>query len=228
MIDVQALDVQPLWLTLKLATITTVVLVIIGIPLARWLAFGRSRIRPVIETLCTLPLVLPPTVLGFYLLISFSPVSFTGRWLEDALGLRLVFTFSGLVIGSVLFSLPFMLQPLVSGFRQLPANLIDAARTLGKTETTILTRVILPNTRAGLLSGIVLAFAHTVGEFGVVLMLGGGVTGDTKVASIALYQRVEALDYAGAHSYALVLVSFAFAVLLLLRLIQSRHEARQC
>ncbi|AOY02013.1 molybdenum ABC transporter permease subunit [Jeongeupia sp. USM3] len=227
-IALQAADIQPFWLTLKLATITTLVLIALAIPLARWLAFGRSPLRPVVETLCNLPLVLPPTVLGFYLLVSFSPVSFTGRWLQDVLGLKLVFTFSGLVIGSVIFSLPFMLQPLVAAFRQLPSNLIDAARTLGKSESTILTRVILPNARAGLLSGTVLAFAHTVGEFGVVLMLGGGVSGDTQVASIALYRKVEALDYAGAHSYALVLVSFAFVVLLLLRLIQSRGEARPC
>nr|WP_314901058.1 molybdate ABC transporter permease subunit [uncultured Deefgea sp.] len=220
------LDPQPLLLTLKLATHTTLLLTIVGIPLSYWLAFGSSRIRYLAEVISSLPLVLPPTVLGFYLLLLFSPTSAVGAWLVSALDLRLVFSYPGLVIGSMVFSLPFMVLPLTSAFRQLPSNLLDAARTLGKSEINILARVILPNCRVGLIGALILTFAHTVGEFGVALMIGGNIPGHTQVASIALYHEVETLNYSAAHLYAAVLVGFSFVVLLALRLLSVRvtHE----
>lgn len=220
------LDPQPLLLTLKLATHTTLLLTLIGIPLAYWLAFGCSRIRYIVEVISSLPLVLPPTVLGFYLLLLFSPTSPVGGWLAQVWDIRLAFSYAGLVIGSMLFSLPFMLLPLTSAFRAVPPNLLDAARTLGKSEANILARVILPNCKIGLISALILTFAHTVGEFGVVLMIGGNIPGETQVASIALYHEVETLNYAAAHLYAAVLVGFSFVVLLALRLLSVRatHE----
>ena len=220
------LDPQPLLLTLKLATHTTLLLTLIGIPLAYFLAFGRSRIRYIIEVISSLPLVLPPTVLGFYLLLLFSPTSPVGAWLAQVWDIRLAFSYAGLVIGSMLFSLPFMLLPLTSAFRSIPPNLLDAARTLGKSEANILARVILPNCKMGLIGALILTFAHTVGEFGVVLMIGGNIPGETQVASIALYHEVETLNYTAAHLYAAILVGFSFVVLLALRLLSVRatHE----
>ncbi|WP_027468763.1 molybdate ABC transporter permease subunit [Deefgea rivuli] len=220
------LDPQPLLLTLKLATHTTLLLTIVGIPLAYFLAFGRSRIRYIVEVISSLPLVLPPTVLGFYLLLLFSPTSPVGGWLAQVWDIRLAFSYAGLVIGSMLFSLPFMLLPLTSAFRAVPPNLLDAARTLGKSEINILARVILPNCKIGLIGALILTFAHTVGEFGVVLMIGGNIPGQTQVASIALYHEVETLNYAAAHWYAAVLVGFSFLILLALRLlsVRAKHE----
>ncbi|MGL4994583.1 MAG: molybdate ABC transporter permease subunit [Deefgea sp.] len=220
------LDPQPLLLTLKLATHTTLLLTIVGIPLSYWLAFGSSRIRYIAEVISSLPLVLPPTVLGFYLLLLFSPSSLVGSWLSQVFDLRLVFSYAGLVIGSMVFSLPFMVLPLTSAFRSVPPNLLDAARTLGKSEVNILARVILPNCRVGLIGALILTFAHTVGEFGVALMIGGNIPGHTQVASIALYHEVETLNYSAAHLYAAVLVGFSFVVLLALRLLSVRvtHE----
>lgn len=215
-------DLQPLWLTFRLALLTTFILLCVGIPLAYWLAYTRSRIKPVLETLVSMPLVLPPSVLGFYLLLAFSPQQAFGHWLEQALGLKLVFSFSGLVIGSVIFSLPFMVHPLQSGLQNLPASFREASRTLGKSDLTTLFRVLLPNCRSALLSGIVLSFAHTVGEFGVVLMIGGNIPGVTKVASIAIYDEVESLNYAAAHFYAMILFAISFAILLLVYLNNKR------
>ncbi|MCU6435856.1 molybdate ABC transporter permease subunit [Undibacterium sp. Jales W-56] len=215
-------DLQPLWLTFRLAALTTLILLCIGIPLAYWLAFTRNRLKPVLETLVSMPLVLPPSVLGFYLLLAFSPQQAFGHWLEQYLGLRLVFSFSGLVIGSVIFSLPFMVHPLQSGLQHLPVSLLEASRTLGKSDLTTLFRVLLPNCRSALLSGIVLSFAHTVGEFGVVLMVGGNIPGVTKVASIAIYDEVESLHYAAAHFYAMILFVISFAILLLVYLNNKR------
>ena len=189
---------SPIILTLKLALITTAFLLIIGVPLAYWIAYGRSRIKPLVETLVTMPLVLPPTVLGFYILIAFSPNRPFGGFLNDYLGLRLVFSFEGLVVASIIFSLPFMVHPILAGFRQLPSTLMEASYVLGKSKLVTLFRIQLPNIRAALLTGIVLAFSHTIGEFGVVLMIGGNIPDQTKVASIAIYDEVEALNYATA------------------------------
>ena len=207
-------DWQPLLLTFYLASVTTVILLLIGIPLAYWIAYTRIRMKPVIETFVSMPLVLPPSVLGFYLLLAFSPQHAFGQWIAHWLHVKLVFSFTGLVIGSVIFSLPFMVHPLQSGFQNVPASLIEALRTLGKSDLVTLFRVLLPNMKSALLAGTVLSFAHTVGEFGVVLMIGGNIPGVTKVASIAIYDEVESLNYAAANFYAMVLFAVTFAILL--------------
>ncbi|WP_353481094.1 molybdate ABC transporter permease subunit [Haliscomenobacter sp.] len=204
-----------LLLTLRLAAITTFILLLLGIPVAYGLARSRSAWKPVFEALVSMPLVLPPTVIGFYLLLALSPNGSFGHWLQDTFEVRLVFTFSGLVLGSLIYSFPFMVQPLQSGFENLPAHLAEASYTLGKSSWTTLWWVLLPNIRPALLSGIVLAFAHTVGEFGVVLMIGGNIPGVTRVASIAIYDEVEALNFAEANRYALNLVLLAFVFLVL-------------
>lgn len=206
---------QTLLITFQLAAITTVFLLLIGIPLAYFLANTKSRLKPILETFISMPLVLPPTVLGFYLLISLSPESTLGAWLMETFNVRLVFSFAGLVLGSIIYSLPFMVHPIQSGFENLPSSYAEAAYTLGKSKMETLFKVLLPNIKSALLTGIVLSFAHTVGEFGVVLMLGGNIPGETKVASIAIYDEVEGLNYAAANQYALTLFLFSFVVLLM-------------
>jgi molybdate transport system permease protein len=207
-------DLQPLLLTFKLAGVVTVILVAIGVPLAYLLAFGRFRFKSAVEALVSMPLVLPPSVLGFYLLVAFSPRHVFGRFVETVFDTRLAFSFEGLVVASVVFSLPFMVHPVQSGFQSLPPSLTEAAYTLGKSRFVTLWRVLLPNIKPALLSGTVITFAHTIGEFGVVLMIGGSLPGRTKVASIAIYDEVEALNYHAAHFYAGVLFAISFAVLL--------------
>ncbi len=216
------MDWTPLFITLRLALVTTVILVVVSIPIAHWLAFTKSKLKPFIETLVSMPLVLPPTVLGFYLLVAFSPSSAFGGWLETTFGLRLIFSFQGLVVASLIYSLPFMVHPLQSGFTQIPGSIIDASYVLGKSKLVTLQKVLLPNIQPAILTGIVLTFAHTIGEFGVVLMIGGNIPGQTKVASIAIYDEVESLNYAGANSYSLVLFSLAFVILLSVYLINGR------
>lgn len=207
-------DWSPLVLTLKLASVTTAILLIIGIPLSYWLSYSKFRFKFIIEALVSMPLVLPPSVLGFYLLIVFSPQNFFGEFLDKTLGLQFVFSFEGLILSSVIFSLPFMVHPIVSGFSSVPNNLIEAAQTLGKSKFTILKKVLLPNIKPALLSGIVLSFAHTIGEFGVVLMIGGNIPGQTRVASIAIYDEVEALNYDTANKYAMILFVISFSILI--------------
>ncbi len=201
-------------LTFKLASITTVILLFIAIPLASFLVFSKMRFKSIIEAIVSMPLVLPPSVLGFYLLIAFTPSSAIGSFLGDH-GIHLAFSFNGLVVGSVLFSLPFMVHPIQSALSQVPPSIFEAAYTLGKSKLTTMLRVILPTIRHGVISGIVLAFAHTVGEFGVILMIGGNIPGETRVASIAIYDEVESLNYDVAHQYALTLFVVTFAILLL-------------
>jgi len=207
-------DLQPLFLTFELALVVTVILFVFGIPLAYWIAFSRNRFKYIVETLVSIPLVLPPTVIGFYLLIAFSPKNFLGHFLLFYFGIRVAFSFIGLVIGSVIFSLPFMVNPIKAGFQNFPTALMEASYVLGKSPWETLRRVILPNIRPSLLTGIVMAFAHTIGEFGVVLMIGGNIPGETRLASIAIYNEVEALNYDTAGLYALILVSISFIVLL--------------
>lgn len=224
-------DWQPLLLSAQLAAVTSSILLVLGIPIAYFLAYSRSRAKPVFEALVSMPLVLPPSVLGFYLLLAFSPQSFIGQSLLQYLDLRLVFSFAGIVVGSLIFSLPFMVQPLQAGFQALPISLVEAAQTLGLSPLQTLRRVLLPNIRTSLLTGVILSFAHTVGEFGVVLMIGGNIPGVSKVASIAIYDEVESLNYAGAHFYAGVLVVLSFVVLLLVYFIRQRFPekaARPC
>jgi molybdate transport system permease protein len=217
-----AIDWQPLWLTLELAALTTVLLLAVGIPLASWLAGPTFRLKPVAEAIISLPLVLPPSVLGFYLLLAFSPANGLGRWLESTFGLHLVFSFPGLVLGSMIYSLPFMVQPLQAGLEAVPASLREASYTLGHSRLTTLLRVQLPQIKPALLTGIVLSFAHTIGEFGLVLMIGGNIPGQTRVASIAIYNEVETLNYAAAHTYSLVLLLLSFSILLSVYLINKR------
>ena len=209
------IDWQPLWLSLRLALITTTILLLLAIPLAYWLAYSRQRWKIVAEAVISLPMVLPPTVLGFYLLLAFSPSQGFGRWLDHHFNIRLAFTFPGLVIASLFYSLPFTVNPIVAGFRSLPADLRNASRTLGKSDWSTLVRILLPNIRASLITGAVLSFAHTIGEFGVVMMIGGGIPGQTRVASVALYDEVQSMNNGAANRYALVLLAFSFIILLL-------------
>ncbi|MCI5080145.1 MAG: molybdate ABC transporter permease subunit [Saprospiraceae bacterium] len=203
----------PLWLSVKLSIITALLLLILGVPTAYFLARWQSKYKFLVEAVVSLPLVLPPSVLGFYLLMMFSPNAGMGLWLKEWLGIQLVFTFTGLVVGSIIYSFPFMVQPVQSAIEHLPKSLSEAARTMGKNESEILWRVILPNIRPALLSGLVLSFAHTMGEFGVVLMLGGNIPEVTRVASLAVYDEVEALNYSAAHFYALVLLVLSFGII---------------
>ena len=220
------IDWQPLILTFQLAFTTTLILLILSIPLAYWLAYSKSRLKPVIETLVSMPLVLPPTVLGFYLLVAFSPSNAFGNWLDQWLGLRLIFSFEGLVFASIIYSLPFMVHPIQSGLATLSSSLKEAAYVLGKSKTTTLIKVLLPNIKPSLLTGIVLAFAHTIGEFGVVLMIGGNIPGQTKVASIAIYDEVESLNYGVANAYSLILFALTFVILLVVYLVNGGYIKR--
>lgn len=220
------MDWQPLILTFKLALITTLVLLIISTPLAYWLAYTKSRIKPIVETLVSMPLILPPTVLGFYLLIAFSPANDFGSFLGNWFGIKLIFSFEGLVIGSVIYSLPFMVHPIQSGFSNLTASISEASYVLGKSRSTTLFKVLLPNIKPSLLTGIVLAFAHTIGEFGVVLMIGGNIPGKTKVASIAIFDEVESLNYSNANWYSFILFAITFIILLTVFLINGGYLKR--
>lgn len=220
------MDWQPLVLTFKLALITTAILFVISIPIAYWLSSTKLRIKPVIETLVSMPLVLPPTVLGFYMLVAFSPENAFGNWLNEWLGIRLIFSFGGLVLASVIYSLPFMVQPIQGGLSSLPSTLKEASYTMGKSKMTTLLKILLPNIKPSLLTGIVLSFAHTIGEFGVVLMIGGNMPGKTKVASIAIYDEVEALNYSAANSYSLILFFITFIILLLVYLVNGGYFKR--
>jgi molybdate transport system permease protein len=213
------IDWQPLWLSLRLAGITTLLLFFISVPLGYWLAYSRQRWKFAVEALVSLPMVLPPTVLGFYLLLAFSPSHSFGRFLDHYLDTRLVFTFPGLVVASLLYSLPFMAGPIIAGFRSLSPNLRAASRTLGKSDRTTLIRILLPNIRPSLITGAVLCFAHTIGEFGVVMMIGGSIPGQTRVASVAIYDEVQSINYSAANHYAIVLLTFSFVILLLVYLI---------
>jgi len=212
-------DLSPLVLTFKLAVITTVILLAVGVPLAYWLTFSRSRMKTLVEPLVSMPLVLPPTVLGFYILVLFSPNSLIGNFFETVLHVRVVFTFLGLVIGSVIFSLPFMVNPIKAALESFPHSLIEASYTLGKSRRETLLKVILPNIKPAIITGVVMAFAHTVGEFGVVLMIGGSIPGSTRTASIAIFSEVEALNYGNAYVYSGILFLIAFAILFTLNLL---------
>lgn len=217
----------PLWqalgLTLRLAAITTVLLGVLGLPLAHWLNATRSRWAPIFEALITLPIVLPPTVIGFYLLVAFSPQHPPGSWWVALTGGPLTFTFTGLVVASVIYSLPFAVQPFQAALRAVPGELLDASRASGATAWRTWWRVHLPLARRGVGAGLTLGFAHTLGEFGVVLMIGGALPGETKVASIALYDEVQKLDYASAHAFAATLLVLSFALLVMVAILQRRR-----
>lgn len=204
------MDWQAFWLTIRLATVVTLILLVLGMPVAYWIAFSRWRWRFLIESVVALPIVLPPTVLGFYVLIALGSRSPLGRWWQAATGHTLAFTFAGLVIGSVLYSLPFAVQPFAASFSQVDSRLISASATLGASRLRTFLRVVLPLSTSGVLTGIALTFAHTMGEFGVVLMVGGNIPHVTRTVSIDIYDQVEALNYAAANQTALVLLAISF------------------
>lgn len=208
-----ASTLEAILLTLKLAFITSGLLLLIALPLAWYLANWQSKVKPLVMSVLALPLVLPPTVLGFYLLIAFSPQSALGQGWQSLTGSNLAFSFEGLVLGSVIYSLPFALQPLYSGFSQLDNRYLDVAKTLGFSASEAFIKIVLPLSKASIVVALGLSFAHTIGEFGVVLMIGGNIPGETQVLSIALYEQVEALEYDNAHNLALALLIFSFVML---------------
>jgi len=210
------MDQQAIFLSFRLAGITTLILLGISIPLGYWLAYGRARWKPVVEAAVALPLVLPPTVLGFYLLVLMGPHTALGRTVSVVLGHPLAFSFAGLLTGSVIFSLPFAVQPMTSGFRSIDREILEAAQLLSAQPARILLRVLLPLVRPFLLTAAVLAFTHTVGEFGVVLMIGGGIPGVTKTLSISIYDQVQDFAYAQANHTALLLLGVSFLALLVI------------
>jgi molybdate transport system permease protein len=214
--------VETLRLTFEISLVTTAILFFLSIPLAYYLAYSRHRFKHLIETLVSLPLVLPPSVLGFYLLLVYSPAHLPGSFIQNELGIQLAFSYLGIVIGSVLFSLPFMVSPIQAAFESLPVSLKEASYSLGKSGTYTLIRVLLPNIKPALIKAIVLTFAHTIGEFGVVLMIGGNIPGKTRVASIAIYDEVQSLNFAVAHQYALILVSISFAILMVIHVLNRK------
>lgn len=213
---------SPVWLSLQLAGLTTILLLVIAMPIAWWLANTRSRLRPAIEALTALPLVLPPTVLGFYLLILMSPQSTIGAFWVRLTGEALTFSFTGLVIASLFYSLPFAVQPLQAAFQSVGKGMMEAAQTLGAGRWDAFRSVALPLSRRGVLTAAVLTFAHTLGEFGVVLMVGGNIPGRTRVISIEIYSAVETLDYQNAHVLSAGLLVFSFVVLTLVYLMNQR------
>lgn len=219
-------DIAPLWLSLTLAAVTTCVLLLLGTPLAWWLAFTQRRIKPVIETLTALPLVLPPTVLGFYLLILLSPSSPLGSFWVSITGSTLTFSFTGLVVASVLYSLPFTVQPLQTAFETIGKAPLEAAASLRASPWDAFFFIASPMALRGYLTAAVLTFAHTLGEFGVVLMVGGNIPGKTRVISIAIYEHVETINYADAHILSAILLAFSFLVLLFVFMMNRRYPVR--
>jgi molybdate transport system permease protein len=215
----------PLWLTLKLATISTLLLLLLGTPLAWWLARTHSRFKNAIEAVIALPLVLPPTVLGFYLLIGLSPDGIIGGPWHAMTGSALAFTFKGLVIGSVMYSLPFVVQPLQNTFQAIGNDWLEAAATLRARPLDRFLTVVVPLSKGGFITATTLGFAHTVGEFGVVLMIGGNIPGKTQVISIAIYDHVEALEYTQAHWLSAGLLLFSFLVLFMVFALNRRWQA---
>lgn len=206
-------DWSPLFLSGKLAFVTTIILVILSLPLAYILAYSKSKWKAFFEALIALPIVLPPTVIGFYFLLIFTPNYGLGKLLNDWFNIRLVFSFAGLVVASLFYSLPFMVQPIQNGFSGLPKNLHEASYVLGKSKWETLRYVLLPNIKTSIITGMVLTFAHTIGEFGVVLMVGGSIPNKTQVASSIIYEHVESLNYEVAHTYSAILLVLSFIIL---------------
>jgi molybdate transport system permease protein len=216
------MDTQALWLTLRLALSTTAILMLLALPLAWWIAGGAGAVRALTQAVVALPLVLPPTVMGFYLLVALGPLTAPGRLIIKLLGHPLAFSFAGLVVGSVLYSLPFAVQPLVAGFRAVDPALLEAAATLGASPARAFRTVTLPLARPSLVTAAVLTFTHTVGEFGVVLMLGGNIPGATRTLSIALYDQVQDFNYAAANETAAILLAFSLVTLVFIYLRRNR------
>lgn len=205
---------QTFWISVKLATLTTIILFIAGIPISYYLTYSSLRLKVILQALISMPLVLPPSVIGFYLLLAFSPNYWFGSFLNNYFNIQLAFSFTGILIGSLIFNLPFMVNSLQNGFSNLPKSLKDASYTLGKSRFTTIVKVLLPNIKPAMITGICLTFAHTIGEFGVILMIGGNIPGKTRVASLAVYDEVQALNFDMANKYAIFLFLFSFLILL--------------
>jgi len=226
MIAWSTLELTPFILSFKLAGITTLILFIVAMPISWWLSQTRCRCKPFVEAVTSLPIVLPPSVLGFYILFALSSNSPIGAFFEETFGVKLVFNFTGLVIGSVFYSFPFMVQPLQGGFESLNKNMLEASYIAGKSRLQTLWYVALPNIKPAVLTAIIVTFAHTVGEFGVVLMVGGSIPGETKVASVAIYEFVETMDYGQAHIYSAIMLVLSFSVLLGVYIFNQKHNKR--
>jgi len=220
------LDLTPFLLSFKLAAIVTVILFIIAIPMAWWLSQTKSNSKPFVEAVVSLPIVLPPSVIGFYILFALSYNSPIGAFFEDTFGIKLVFNFTGLVIASCFYSFPFMVQPLQGGFESLNKNMLEASFIAGKSKFQTLLHVAMPNIKPAIITAVIITFAHTVGEFGVVLMVGGSIPGETKVASVAIYEMVEIMDYSMAHIYSAIMLGLSFVVLLGVYLFNQKHKKR--
>ena len=220
------LDFSPFILSFKLAGLTTLILLFLSVPFAWYLSQTASKVKPFLESITALPIVLPPSVIGFYILIALSQNSPIGAFFENVFGLKLVFNFTGLVVASCFYSLPFMVQPLQSGFESLNKNMLEASYLAGKSKMQTIFQVALPNIKPALLTAIIITFAHTVGEFGVVLMVGGSIEGETKVASVAIYEMVEIMDYKMAHIYSLFMIALSFIVLLSVYLFNAKHNRK--
>jgi len=217
------MDLSPFILSFKLATTTTILLFVLVLPLAWYLSTTKSKFKPILESIAAMPIVLPPSVLGFYLLVFFSSDSIIGSFLQHYFNIKLLFTFQGLVVASMIYSLPFMLQPLQSGLESVDKHMVEASYLAGKGRLSTLFRVTLPNMKPALMSALVITFAHTVGEFGVVLMVGGSIPDKTRVASVAIYEMVESLDYHNAHIYSAVMLLISFIVLLAVYIFNRRY-----
>ncbi|MEN8303054.1 MAG: molybdate ABC transporter permease subunit [Campylobacterota bacterium] len=222
----QTLDLTPFILSFKLAGLTTIILFILGMPLAWYLSQTKSKSKPVLEAITALPIVLPPSVLGFYILWALSVNSPIGVFFEETFGVKLVFNFTGLVIASCFYSLPFMVQPLQSGFESINKNMLEASYVSGKSKFKTILKVALPNIKPAVITAVIVTFAHTVGEFGVVLMVGGSIPGETKVASVAIYEFVEIMDYESAHVYSGIMVLMSFIVLLSVYIFNAKHNRK--
>ncbi|MEA3491285.1 MAG: molybdate ABC transporter permease subunit [Campylobacterota bacterium] len=222
----ETFDFTPFILSFKLAGVTTLILFVVAMPVSWWLSQTKCRCKPFVEAVTSLPIVLPPSVLGFYILFSLSQNSPMGAFFEETFGIKLVFNFTGLVIASCFYSFPFMVQPLQSGFESLNRNMLEASYVAGKSKFQTLWRVALPNIKPALITALIVTFAHTVGEFGVVLMVGGSIPGETKVASVAIYEFVEVMDYGMAHIYSAMMLILSFVVLLGVYLFNQHHNQR--
>ena len=216
---------QTLWITLKLAVSTTFILILIGLPFAYWLAYTKTRIKPLIEALVSMPMVLPPSVIGYYMLVIYSPRNEFGEWLGRVFDVRLAFTFEGVLIASVIFSLPFMIQPLHNGLRALPDSLREASYTLGKSKLITFSQILLPNIKPSIITAVALTFAHSIGEFGIILMVGGNMPGETRVASIAIYDEVQALNFEAANRYALILFLVSLILLTTIYSVNKKYDS---
>lgn len=218
------MDYTPFLVTFKLASLTTLILFLVGVPLAYLLAFKKWPGKIILESIILLPIILPPTVLGFYFLIFLGPSSAIGSFLETTFGISLAFTFEGILLGSLIFCMPFMLTPIINGFRSIPRNLIESTRLLNKSRMNALWYVYLPFIRKNLLNGILLTFAHTIGEFGLVLMIGGKMD-QTNVASVAIYDEMNAMNYDVVHWYAFILLIISFVLIVCLNLISRKTRS---